>query len=73
MALYSVSQYQLRAVETSLELTLEQYEVGMKNIVELLIDQNNRREAAQQFLENKYQLLYNKAILEFYRSEEIKL
>lgn len=73
MALYNVSQYQLRAVETSLALTLEQYEVGMKNIVELLIDQNSRREAAQSFLVNKYTLLYNRAILEFYRSEVIKL
>ncbi|MFR9651357.1 MAG: TolC family protein [Rikenellaceae bacterium] len=73
MALYTVSDYKLKAVETSLELTFQQYEVGMKNIVELLIDQDSRRDAAQEFLINKYQLLYNRAILEFYRTDIIKL
>lgn len=73
MALYTVSDYKLKAVETSLALTFQQYEVGMKNIVELLMDQDNRRDAAQEFLINKYQLLYNRAILEFYRTDVIKL
>ncbi len=72
-AKYLVSEYQLRATEKSLDLTTQQYELGMKNIVELLSEQDNYRQAYQEFLTNKYQLVYNRALLNYYKTNLIEL
>lgn len=72
-AKYSVSEYQLKAVEQSLDLVTQQYEVGMKNIIELLTEQDSYNQSYQDYLINKYQLLYNKAILNYYKTNIIKL
>ncbi|MFR9620475.1 MAG: TolC family protein [Rikenellaceae bacterium] len=72
-AKYSVSQFQLEATQKSLDLTTQQFEVGAKNTIELLTEQNNYNEAYQEFLTNKYQYLYNRAILNYYKTNIIKL
>ncbi|MFI3278341.1 MAG: TolC family protein [Rikenellaceae bacterium] len=72
-AKYSVADYKLQASETSLKLTTEQYNLGMKNIIELLTEQDNYRESAQEYITNKYQFILNRALLEFYKTDQIKL
>ncbi len=72
-ALYSVSELQLAASQKSVDLTTKQYEVGMKNTIELLTEQDNYRQASQSYLMNKYQLILNKALLNYYKTNIIKL
>ncbi len=72
-AQYAVAEYKLKAVEKSLNLTTQQYEVGMKNTIELLTEQDNYSQAYQEYLTNKYQLLYNKAILNYYKTNVINI
>ncbi len=72
-AKFLVAEAKLQAIEKSLKLTNQQYELGMKNIIELLTEQNNYREASQEYITNKYQLLLNKALLTYYKTDQIKL
>lgn len=72
-AQYMVSEYKLEAVEESLKLVTEQYNVGMKNIIELLSEQDSYLESAQEYLTNKYQFILNKALLEYYKTDLITL
>ncbi len=72
-AKYSVSDFQLEATRKSMELTTLQYEVGIKNTIELLTEQDNYTQSYQDYLINKYQFIYNKAILNYYKTNIIKL
>ncbi|MFI3263661.1 MAG: TolC family protein [Rikenellaceae bacterium] len=72
-AKYSASEYMLQATIKSMELTEQQYEVGLKNIIELLTEQDNYSQTYQEHLVNKYQLILNKALLNFYKTNIIKL
>ncbi len=72
-AKYSASEYMLQATIKSMELTEQQYEVGLKNIIELLTEQDNYSQTYQEHLINKYQLILNKALLNFYKTNIIKL
>ncbi len=72
-AKFMVSDHKLEAVKKSLQLTTEQYNLGMKNIIELLTEQDNYLEASQEYLTNKYQFILNNALLEYYKTDEIKL
>ncbi len=72
-ALYSVSEYMLQASLKSMELTTEQYNLGMKYVLELLTEQDNYNQTYQDHLTNKYQLILNKALLNFYQTNIIKL
>ncbi|MFI3321464.1 MAG: TolC family protein [Rikenellaceae bacterium] len=72
-AMYTVSAYQLEALEKSLDLITQQYEVGMKTTLELLTEQDNYNQSSQDYLTNKYKLILNKALLNYYKSDVIKL
>lgn len=72
-AKYTVSDVQLKATKRSMELTNQQYEVGLKNIIEMLTEQDNYNQAYQTYLINKYQFIYNNAILNYYKTNIIKL
>lgn len=72
-SMYVVSKSKLQALEKSLSLVTEQYNVGAKNIIELLTEQDDHRTAAQDFLQSKYTLMLNKALLEYYQTGIIKL
>lgn len=72
-SMYLVSNSKLQALERSLELVTEQYNVGAKNIIELLTEQDNLRQSSQEYLESKYVLILNKALLEYYKTGIIKL
>lgn len=72
-AMYEVSELQLEALKISLDLVSKQFELGSKDIIELLTEQNDYRESAQEYLQSKYTFILNKAILNFYQSGIIKL
>ena len=72
-AKYQVANYKLTAVKKSLDLTTQQYELGLKNIIELLTEQDNYRKSSQEYLENKYTLILNKAFLCYYECGIIKI
>lgn len=72
-ALYMVSASKMKALEKSLELVTEQYDLGMKNIIDLLTEQDDFRQSSQEYLENKYILILNKALLEYYKTGIIKI
>ncbi len=72
-ALYAVSQTQRNATEKSMILTQQQYDLGMKNTIELLTEQDNYRQASQTYLINKYKLILGKALLNYYKTNIIKL
>ncbi|MFI3292043.1 MAG: TolC family protein [Rikenellaceae bacterium] len=72
-AKYVMSEYLLDATAKSMELTTEQYNLGSKNIIELLTEQDNYNQTYQDYLTNKYQLVLNKALLNFYKTNIIKL
>ncbi len=72
-AKYSVSEYMLQAALKSMELTTEQYDQRLKNSIELLTEQDNYNQTYQEHLINKYQLILNKALLNYYKTNIIKL
>ena len=51
----------------------EQFNLGMKNTVELLTEKNNLLSAKQELLQAKYMAILNRTLLNFYADQEIKL
>lgn len=72
-AMYQVSEAKLAALDRSLELVTEQYELGLKNIIELLTEQDDYRQSSQEYLESKYVMMLNRALLDYYQTGIIKL
>lgn len=66
-AKYSSAKEQEKYAEQSYELTAEQFNVGMKNTVELVTAQNNLLNARVQLLQFKYTALMNNALLDIYQ------
>ncbi len=59
----------LRSAGTSYELVSEQFNLGMKNTVELLTEKNNLQSARQEVVQSKYMAILNQQLLDFYRGE----
>lgn len=63
----------LRSTQTSYNLIQEQFNLGMKNTVELLTEKNNLLNAQQETLQAKYMAILNTQLLKFYQGEQITL
>ena len=63
----------LRSTQTSYDLIQEQFNLGMKNTVELLTEKNNLLNAQQETLQAKYMAILNTQLLKFYQGEKITL
>lgn len=61
----------LRSTQTSYDLIQEQFNLGMKNTVELLTEKNNLLNAQQETLQAKYMAILNTQLLKFYQGEQI--
>ena len=61
------------SMQESYNLVSEQFNLGLKNIIELTTGKNNLLQAEQQMLQTKYTTLYNKALLKFYAGEKMDL
>lgn len=70
---YVAASEKLRSTQTSYELVSEQFNLGMKNTVDLLTEKNNLLSAQQEQLQAKYMALLNRNLLLFYAGEAINL
>lgn len=63
----------LKSTQTSYELVQEQFNLGMKNTIELLTEKNNLLSARQEALQAKYMAILNTQLLKFYQGETVLL
>ena len=70
---FVAAQERERSAMTSYELITEQFNLGMKNIIELLTEKNNLLSASQELLQAKYMALLNLQLLRFYQDEAFEL
>lgn len=63
----------LKSVEESYRLISEQFDLGMKNTLELLTEKNNLLNAQQEVLQSKYMAILNLRLLDFYQDKPIRL
>ena len=70
---YIAAKEKVRYARESLELTSEQFRLGIKNITELQNDLTNFSQANQQMLQAKYMEILNAAMLKYYQGETITL
>lgn len=68
---YVAASEQVKSSQTSFELIQEQFNLGMKNTVELLTEKNNLLSAQQQRLQAKYMAIMNQQLLRFFQGEPI--
>ena len=70
---YQYAKKYAESMKESYDLVSEQFNLGLKNIVELTTGKNNMLQAEQQLLQTKYTALLNQAMLRFYSGEEMAL
>lgn len=70
---YVAASDKLRSTQTSYDLICEQFDLGMKNTVELLTEKNNLLAAKQEQLQAKYIAILNAKLLLFYTGDKINL
>ena len=70
---YEAAVQQVKSSQTSYNLVSEQFNLGMKNTVELLTEKNNLLNAQQSLLQAKYMALLNAGLLRFYQGEIMEL
>ena len=70
---YVAAAEKLRSTQISYDLIQEQFNLGMKNTVELLTEKNNLLNAQQETLQAKYMAILNAQLLRFYQGEGIAL
>lgn len=63
----------LKSTQTSYDLVQEQFNLGMKNTIELLTEKNNLLSARQETLQAKYMAILNTQLLKFYQGETVSL
>ena len=69
---YIYAKANVKSMQESYDLVSEQFNLGLKNIVELTTGKNNLLQAEQQLLQTKYTALLNNTLLNFYAGEDIK-
>lgn len=70
---YVAATQKLKSTQASYALVSEQFNLGMKNTVELLTEKNNLLSAQQETLQAKYTAILNAGLLRFYQGEAINL
>lgn len=70
---YVAATQKLKSTQASYALVSEQFNLGMKNTVELLTEKNNLLSARQETLQAKYTAILNAGLLRFYQGERIDL
>ena len=69
---YKAASSSVESAKQSYDLLSEQFRLGLKNIIELMTGKDNLLSAQQNQLQSKYLAIYNKQMLDFYQSGEIK-
>lgn len=70
---YAAAVEKLKSTQISYDLIQEQFNLGMKNTVELLTEKNNLLNAQQETLQAKYMAILNIQLLNYYQGSELKL
>lgn len=70
---YAAANAKLQSTQISYELISEQFNLGMKNTVELLTEKNNLLQAQQEQLQAKYMAILNAQLLKFYQGDKLAL
>lgn len=70
---YAAACEKLKSTQISYDLISEQFNLGMKNTVELLTEKDNLLAAQQEQLQAKYMAILNTKLLHFYAGEDINL
>lgn len=70
---YEAALQKQRSSQISYDLVQEQFNLGMKNTVELLTEKSNLLNAMQETLQAKYMALLNTQLLRFYNGEELNI
>ena len=70
---YEAALSKLESCQTSFDIVNEQFNLGIKNTVELLTEKNNLLSAQQQRVQAKYMAILDRTLLDFYAGNEIKL
>ena len=70
---YAAAVEQLKYSQISYDLVQQQFDLGMKNTVELLTEKNTLLSSKQELLESKYTAILNMQLLKFYGGESINL
>jgi len=70
---YIAAQEKCKSSQTSFELIQEQFNLGLKNIVELLTQKNTLSTSQQEMLQAKYMAILNSQLLKYYQGEKISL
>lgn len=68
---YMAAGEKLRSSQISYDLVSEQFDLGMKNTVELLTEKNNLLSARQEVIQSKYMAVLNIQLLRFYQGESL--
>ena len=69
---YKAATSSVESAKLSYDLLSEQFRLGLKNIVELMTGKDNLLSQQQNQLQSKYLALYNKQMLDFYQTGEIR-
>ena len=69
---YKAASATVESEQQSYDLLSEQFRLGLKNIVELMTGKDNLLNAQQNQLQSKYQTIYNRQMLHFYETGEMK-
>lgn len=70
---YVAAETKVKSSQTSFNMVNEQFNLGMKNTVELLTEKNNLLSAKQQLVQAKYMAILNRTLLNFYAGNNIEL
>ena len=69
---YKAAKVSVESAQQSYDLLNEQFNLGLKNIIELITGKNNLVTAQQNELQSKYMAILNIHLLNFYKTGEIK-
>lgn len=70
---YAAAETKVISSQTSFDMVSEQFNLGMKNTVELLTEKNNLLSAKQELVQAKYMAILNRTLLNFYAGHNIEL
>lgn len=70
---FKAAKVSTQSYKESYDLLSEQFDLGLKNIVELMTGKYNLLNAQQNELQSKYLTIYNIYMLEFYRNGELEI
>jgi outer membrane protein len=66
-AQYIAAQAKVKSSQESYDVMDEQFQLGLRNTIELLTEKNNLVSAQQQLLQAKYMFLLNRKVLDYYQ------